>query len=393
MTADDTAATGRRPAAPADLSTQAVLEVDLDAVVANYRLLAAKVGDRTVCAPAVKADAYGLGMALVAPALFAAGARLFFVAHLAEGLALRALLPEAEIAVLNGLVGPEVADIHAAGLTPVLNDMGAIALWRAEGHGRPAFVHIDTGMNRLGLDPDAAKALIERPDLLDGIALRGWMSHMACADTPGHPLNVQQLSLFHLLLRNLPQAPGSLANSSSIFLGAPYHFEIARPGCALYGINPTPAAANPMRAAVRLLAPVLQVRTVSHAGTVGYGATARVEPGQRLATISIGYADGFLRCLGNGVSLALDGRPVPVVGRVSMDLVTVDVSDLPEGSVVPGASRVEVLGETVTVDTLAAAAGTIGYEILTALGSRFRRDYHSSEFPECASSRRSAAPS
>ncbi|MCB9957796.1 MAG: alanine racemase [Rhodospirillaceae bacterium] len=393
MTADETALGGRLAAVPTHPSTQATLEVDLDAVVANYRLLAARLGDRAVCAPAVKADAYGLGMAHIAPALYGAGARLFFVAHLAEGVALRALLPDAEIAVLNGMMGPEVAEIHAARLTPVLNDLGAVALWRVAGRGRPAFVHIDTGMNRLGLDPDAAKTLVERPELLDGIALRGWMTHMACADTPGHPLNVQQRSLFHLLLKNLPQAPASLANSSSIFLGAPYHFEIARPGCALYGINPTPAAANPMRPVVRLLAPVLQVRTVSHPGTVGYGATARVQAGQRLATISIGYADGFLRCLGNGVTLRLDGLPVPVVGRVSMDLVTVDIGGLPEGAVVPGESRVEVLGESITADTLAAAAGTIGYEILTALGSRFRRDYQSSEFAEWVSCKPSAAPS
>ena len=375
-----------------DRTTRATLTVDLDAIVANYRLLAARAAP-SVCAPAVKADAYGLGLARVAPVLHAAGARLFFVAHLDEGLALRRLLPDAEVAVLNGLFAPEVAAYHDAALTPVLNDLNAIDLWRAHGRGRPAFVHVDTGMNRLGLGPDELDRLTDQPSRLDGVAVRGWISHMACADTPDHPLNAAQHGAFGGALGRLPPAPASLANSAAIFLGRPYHFDLVRPGCALYGINPTPATENPMRPVVTLTAPILQLRTVSHPATIGYGATADVRPGMKIATIAIGYADGFMRHLSNRGILGMQGRPVAVIGRVSMDLVAVDVTGVPDHLIIPGQGEIEILGPGFPADRLAAAGGTIGYEVLTSLGRRFRRAYHSNEFPEWSSSRRSAVPS
>ena len=358
------------------LASQGVLQIDLDAIAANYRLLQDRLGN-TLCAPAVKADAYGLGMEQVAPALYGAGARLFFVAHLTEGLALRRLLPDAEIACLNGVFAPDVHTVLQARLVPVLNDLDAIALWRAQGAGRPAFIHIDTGMNRLGLGPDAVQALIDAPALMDGLSVRGWMTHMACADTPDHPLNADQRGRFADAVAKLPPAPASLANSASVFLGNDYHFDIARPGCALYGVNPTPHAPNPMQPVVTVRCPVLQTRTITQPGTTGYGATAPVRPGSRTATIAVGYADGFMRHLSNVGHVMINDHRVPVIGRVSMDLVTVDVTALPANTIQPGVTQAEILGPDLTVDTQGAAAGTIGYEVLTALGSRYRRVHRS----------------
>jgi alanine racemase len=358
---------------------QAILRIDLGAIVANWRDLAARHG--APAAAVVKADAYGLGAGPVARALREAGCTTFFVAHLTEGLALRdALGAGPEIIILNGF--PPGADGVAA-LTPVLNHLGDIeahaAAGRAAGTPRPALLHLDTGMSRLGLDAREQAVLAEDRGRLDGIALRFVMTHLACADEPTHPLNQAQLARFAMAASRI--APGvlrSFANSSGIFLGEGFRSDLARPGCALFGINPTPGATNPMRQVARVEAEVLQVRDIAAGDTVGYGASWTAAAPRRIATVAAGYADGYLRAL-SGRSLGLlHGRAVPLVGRVSMDLTTFDVTDVP--SVSPG-DRLLLIGGgegdawSNTPDDIAARCGTIGYEILTALGRRYHRAY------------------
>lgn len=364
-------------ATPKAIRPDATLTVDLGAVAANYRLLARRAAPAE-CAVAIKADAYGLGMERVAPALANAGAKTFFVAQLAEGVALRGMLPASTIAVFNGPLPGTEADFAAHRLTPVLNRLGDIETWagfcRSRGAPLPAFVHIDTGMNRQGLGPDELSVLADQPDRLAGIELVGVMSHLACADIAGHPMTPQQLDRFRAARSRLPQAPASLANSSGIFRGADYHFDMVRPGCAVYGVNPTPETINPMQPTVRVVTRVVQVRCVDSPMTVGYGATHSVTGPGKIATIPVGYADGYLRSLGGRGRVLVSGHAVPVVGRISMDLTTVDISALPDDLIGPG-TEVEVIGPTQTVDDVAAAAGTIGYEILTALGRRYERVY------------------
>lgn len=327
----------------------------------------------------VKADAYGLGAARVAPVLAAAGCTSFLVATLDEAVALRAVLPGPDILSLGGLP-PRAESVFAEHrILPVLNHLGEIAAWsdfaRTAGTTQPAAIHIDTGMNRLGLGPDELETLATEPERLAGIEVRLWMSHLACAEADS-AMNAQQLGRFRMALGRLPAAPASLSNSSGIFLGRSFHFDHVRPGLALYGANPTPGRANPMAAAVRLDARVLQVRNVDSPMTVGYGATHRVARRGRIATIAVGYADGYARSLSGRGHVYVEGVAAPVVGRVSMDLITVDVSTLPAGAVAPG-SFVELIGPSRTVDTVAAEAETIGYEILTALGRRYHRVYRS----------------
>jgi alanine racemase len=350
---------------------QGILRVDLGAVVANWRDLGARHGAPT--AGVVKADAYGLGAAPVARALRDAGCATFFVAHLTEGLVLRAALGAgSDIVVLNGF--PPGAD-GDAGLIPVLNHLGDVAAHA--GRGRPAVLHLDTGMARLGLDAREQGILAGDRARLDGIALRWVMTHLACADEPDHPLNEAQRARFaEAAARIAPGVPRSLANSSGIFLGEGFRSDLARPGCALYGINPTPGRPNPMRQVVRVEAEILQIRGVSTGDTVGYGAAWTAREPRRIATVAAGYADGYLRAL-SGRSLALlRGREVPLVGRVSMDLTTFDVTEIPEAR--PG-DRLTLIGgpegsdHANTPDDIAARCGTIGYEILTSLGARYAR--------------------
>jgi alanine racemase len=344
----------------------ATLDIDLAAIAANYRRLAAEAG-ATVCAAAVKADAYGLGMAEVAPALASAGCDIFMVAHLSEALALRDVLADATIYVLHGCPAGAEATCADAGIRPVLCTEAQVAAWR---HG-PAALHVDTGINRLGLAPAAFRRLAASGALAT-LDLRLLLSHLACGDQPAHPLNRRQLALFRDLAALLPGVPVSLANSSGIFLGRNYHFDMVRPGAALYGVNPTPGRSNPMRGCVRLTAEIQQIRQIDLGESVGYGAAFSAAQPTRIAVVPVGYADGYFRCLGNRATAWVAGRRVPVVGRVSMDMITLDVSAAPDAG---EGSMVELLGEHVSVDELAGAAGTIGYEILTALGPRYRRRY------------------
>ncbi|HEX4195643.1 MAG TPA: alanine racemase [Stellaceae bacterium] len=366
-----------KAAAKAAPHAGAILEIDLDAIAENYAKLSERVGAKVRVAAVVKADAYGLGMAKVAPALARAGAKTFFVATLDEALALREVLPRAQIAVLNGLVMGAPADFAKAALLPVLNDLGQVASWQgyaAKRGGAPAMLHLDTGMARLGLSPKETLRLSNEPDRLDGFALAQIMSHLACASEAAHPLNETQLEAFRAALKRLPPASASLAASSGMFLGGDFLFDAVRIGAALYGVNPIPGRPNPMREVVRLRAKILQLRDVDRGESVGYGAAHRIEKPTRIATIAIGYADGWLRSSSHRGSARIAGKPASVVGQISMDLVTLDVTGHDPANLIPG-TYVDLLDERYGVDDAALAAQTIGYEILTALGSRFHRVY------------------
>ena len=348
-------------------TAQAVLEIDLGAIVANWQILRLRHPSGPV-AGVIKADGYGLGARQVAAALHAAGCRHFFVAYLNEALAVRDVVPDAMLAVLGGLI-PGTEDAYVAhGLTPVLGSLDEIDRWR----GRDAILHIDTGMSRLGLDASALAVLAQDHSRLDGLTIRYVMSHLVASEVPDDPLNALQRGRFAAGRKMLPPAPGSLANSSGIFLGSDFASDLARAGAALYGINPTPGESNPMRAVVRLSVRVLAVRDIPTGASVGYNATWTAARPSRIATAALGYADGFHRALSGRGSACFDGTPVPLVGRVSMDLTTFDVTDHPR--VRPGC-WLDVLGPHLTPDDVAQAAGTNGYEVLTSLGRRFHRVY------------------
>lgn len=357
----------------------AVLCIDLAALVANWRDLAARVAPAE-CAAVVKANGYGLGDVAVATALWQAGARSFFVADIEAGLRLRGALPEARIIILHGVPAGTEAELTRQRLTPVLSSLGEIDRW--SGHAQrlgvrvPAIIHIDTGMNRLGLPPAELERLCnDHAWRLSGLDLNGWMSHLACADDPHHPLTAEQLRRVRAALARLPDAPVSLANSAGIFHGADYHFDLVRPGIALYGANPAPWTANPMRPVIRLLARILQVRDVAPPMTVGYDATHRVERPGKVAALGLGYADGYPWSLAGKGTAMVAGHAAPLVARVSMDLLTADVSDVPDHLLEVG-GWADIIGPHRDVDQVAREAGTIGYEILTRLGQRYHRIYH-----------------
>jgi alanine racemase len=365
--------------ASAERAALAILTIDLAAIAANYRLLAAKVAPAE-CAGVVKADAYGLGLAKVAPALHRAGCRTFFVAMLSEGALLRSLLPDAVIYVLAGLHGAAPADFIRAGLRPVLVSRREVEIWVAAANDTAparAGLHLDTGMARLGMPADELDALIAEGSQLKRLRPSLVMSHFACADTPEHSLNREQPQRFRDALAKLAPPPGttrSIAASSGIFLGPDHALDLVRPGAALYGIAPLANQPNPLRQVVRLRAKILQVRRVDAGSTVGYGATHRFARQARLATMGVGYADGFMRALSNRGGAYIGDRRAPIVGRVSMDLLTIDISDIPEERAQVG-SWVDLIGPHNPIDTVAAEAGTIGYEILTSLGRRYKRRY------------------
>ena len=347
-----------------------MLSVDLGAIRENYRLLRRRLG-AAECAGVVKADGYGLGAAPIALALLREGCRTFFVAHVMEGTALRdAVGSGPDIYVLHGLFpGAERAALEA-NLIPVLNSPEQLVAWRSAGKGAPAAIQVDTGMSRLGMAP-AELAALTTSDLA-GIDLRLVMSHLACADEPDNPVNVSQREAFEAARARFPRTPASLANSSGIFLGARYSYDLARPGAALYGINPTPRENNPMVPVVRMQAKVVQTRTLPPNSGVGYAHAFHTTARQRVATIALGYADGWHRRSGGAAWLG--ATRLPILGRVSMDSIIVDVSALPDGQPRP-ADLVDLIGPHQDVDAVAAAIGTIGYEVLTSLGHRFRRIY------------------
>ncbi len=340
------------------------LTIDLEALADNWLALDASSASSVETAAVVKANGYGLGMATVAKRLAKTGARWFFVAVAEEGAFLRSVLgPEPKIGVFGGHMSGDGGLIREADLIPMLNSTEQVARHLAEARSAPFGVQLDTGMNRLGLEPAHWSNLRDR--LLDeGPALV--MSHLACADEPEHPMNEQQLAAFEDMTEGVT-VPRSFAATGGILLGPEYHFDLTRPGIGTYGGQPFDDAAP----VAYLNVPVVQIRTVTKGETVGYGNAWTAERDSQIATVSAGYADGLIRAMGPNARMFCEGVPCPVVGRVSMDLITVDVTDLPESPEV-----LEILGPEQTVDDLATAAGTIGYEILTSLGARYDRWEH-----------------
>ncbi|KIL98545.1 Alanine racemase [Paramagnetospirillum magnetotacticum MS-1] len=359
----------------------ALLTIDVAAIVANWKRLSALVAPAEASA-VVKADCYGLGMEHIAPALSAAGCQSFFVACVNEGIALRRILPAAVIHVLSGPLGGDEGEFAAHNLIPVLNSLAQITGWAGfakKGSGAPAAaIHIDTGMNRLGLSETELERLAAKPEITAAIRPILVMSHLACADDADSPMNARQLTTLRRLASHLPALPQSIAASSGIFLGRGFHLGLVRPGAALYGLNPMPGRPNPMSQVVKLQGKIVQVRDVDSPQTVGYGATHRVEGKRKLAVVAVGYADGWFRSLSNRGHGMIGGMKVPVAGRISMDLTTFDVTDVPAEHAHPGA-WIELIGPDLSPDRVADEAGTIGYEILTSLGRRHHRRWTGTE--------------
>jgi alanine racemase len=359
-----------------------VLTVDLDAIVANWRKLE-KAAVPAECAGVIKANAYGCGAAPVARALANAGCKTFFVATVEEAAVVRAAVPApAVIYVLDGFFqnsGEAYAKIDAR---PVIGDLNALAEWdvfcrRSRWEGGAA-IHIDTGMNRLGFSVTEAQGIVPRINAGDhGITLV--MSHLACAEQLHSSANARQLTAFREIAAQFTNVPASLANSSGIFLGPQFQFDLVRPGAALYGVNPTPEADNPMRPVVELKGRIVQIRNVERGDSVGYGGTWTARRPTKLAIVSAGYADGYFRAAGSndgsrGAEVVVAGKRCPIAGRISMDLMAVDITDLPNNAARRG-HMATLIGEGITVDELAHHYGTIGYEVLTSLGRRYARTY------------------
>ena len=370
---------------PPDLAG-AVLSIDLGALQSNYRTLAKKAGKAETGA-AIKGNAYGLGLAPVAKALWDAGCKTYFVARPKEGEELRGLLLEATIYVLDGLF-PGQAEFYAQNrLRPALIAIDEAREWaafgRRFGHALPCALHVDTGINRLGLSMADFHALTLDKFLMAGLNVSLLMSHLACADSPGHPLNEKQRERFGVVRSVLPNVPASLANSSGIYLGKAYAHDLVRPGIALYGGNPIAPKKNPMKAVAILEGTVLQVREVKKGETVGYSATWKAPRDSRIAILGAGYKDGVPRQLSSRqkagpAQVFVGGKRCPIVGRVSMDMMGIDVTDV-KPSLISKGSRAEILGQRIPIDEVAGWVGTISYELLTRLGSRYARVYSSGE--------------
>jgi alanine racemase len=366
-------------------SASGVLTVDLDAIIANWRKLE-KSAVPAECAAVVKANAYGCGAEQVARALAGAGCKTFFVATIEEARVVRAAAPNAAIYALSGFfqnTGEEFAKIDCK---PVIGDLNELAEWdvfcRRSGWSGGAAIHIDTGMNRLGLTITEAQGIIPRINAGDhGITLV--MSHLASAEQLNNPMNAKQITSFREIASLFSGVPASLANSSGIFLGSQFQFDLVRPGAALYGINPTPEADNPMLPVVELKARIVQIRNVEKGETVGYGGTWTARRPTRIAIVSAGYADGYFRAASandgtRGAEVVVAGKRCPIAGRVSMDLIAVDVTDLEKNAARRG-HLATLIGDGITVDELAHHFGTIGYEVMTSLGRRFTRIYKGGE--------------
>lgn len=364
------------------------LSVNLDALADNYRTMV-RLSGKAKTAAVVKADAYGLGVEPVGKALAAAGCERFFVTWPEEGIALRRVDAKSEIFVLGGVLEEHAAAACAeANLVPVLNSPQEATVWmeywRKRGGRRPCAIHVDTGMNRLGFPvADAAElaVAIRESHVVTPILI---MSHLACADDPRHPKNLEQLGIFNRVRQGFPGVESSLANSAGVMLGAAYHFDLTRPGIALYGGAPA-GMPNPMRAVVTAEALVRQIRFARAGETVSYGATLTLRRDTAIAVASIGYGDGFHRCAsGSGVPLRetsvagghgfVAGQRVPILGRVTMDVTMFDTTDLGPDAVKPG-DWIELFGSNIDIEEAAIAAGTISYEVLTDLGRRYYRRY------------------
>ncbi|WP_321340474.1 alanine racemase [Breoghania sp.] len=358
------------------------LSIDLGALAHNWTYLASKAA-KAECAAAIKGDGYGTGLAKAAEALFSAGCRTFFTAVPEEGLEARKAAPEARVFVLGGLLPDTAKRYHEAGLIPVLNCVAEIRDWAAYcasvGTPLPAAIHLDTGMNRMGLTLDEAKAVSADTNLLGRFEPVLMMSHLYCGGDPNTAVSERQLQRFKEITALFPDVPRSLANSAGIFLGPDYHFELVRPGISLYGGAAMDDGDNPMKPVATAEARILMLRDGFKGETIGYGASQTLTRDSRIAILGIGYADGYHRLAGTGgregtASAWINGHTVPLMGRVSMDLIAVDVTDVPEANCKRG-DWVEMFGPHISVDEVAAKAQTIGYELLTGLGRRYRRSY------------------
>jgi len=366
---------------PALATSTGVLTVNLDAIVANWKKLE-KTAVPAECAAVVKANAYGLGAEQVARALASAGCKTFFVATLDEARSVRPAVPSATLYVLDG-VFQNTADAYAKiDCKPVIGDLNELAEWdvfcRRTGWSGGAAIHIDTGMNRLGLTIAEAQGLIPRINAGNhGITLV--MSHLVSAELINNTTNARQLATFREIASEFSGVPASLSNSSGIYLGPQFVFDLVRPGAALYGVNPTPEADNPMQPVAELKARIVQIRNVERGETVGYRGAWTTRRPTKLAIVAAGYADGYFRAASasdgtRGGEVVVAGKRCPVAGRVSMDLIAIDITDLPANAARRG-HMVTLLGEGITVDELARHFGTIGYEVLTSIGARYARIY------------------
>jgi alanine racemase len=371
---------------PPETEAGGLLTIDLGALVANWCILRERAAGAE-CAAVVKADGYGLGLAPVVRALGAAGCRSFFVADLSEAATARESCPDGTIHVLNGLLPGTAGTYAGLRLRPILGSQDEIAEWaafcRTAGARLPAALHFDTGINRLGL-PAAEAASVAESALLADFEPALVMSHFISAEEPENPLNARQVDRFAGVRQAFPGVPASLCNSSGIFLGTKPYYGLVRPGYALYGGNPTPGRDNPMKPVIRLEGRVVQVRAAPDRETVGYNAQWTAHGPRRLAVVSVGYADGYPRAasatdakrdtqVAAGAAIVA-GLLCPFAGRVSMDLIVIDVTEVPEGAVRRG-DLVTLVGDDLTIDEVGRRAGTIGYEILTGLGRRYARRY------------------
>jgi alanine racemase len=372
---------GRAVANSQTATSTGLITIDLAALAANWRALAALVAPAE-CGAVVKADAYGLGAAHVIPVLATAGCRTFFIATPAEAHEARKLAPDARIFALDGLVSGAADDLLAAGAIPVLSSMPEVHEWVALAAERrkrlAAAIHIDSGLNRLGLAAREVQELARDAKALSRIEIALVMSHLASADDPADSKNEQQRKIFDKLRGILPKAPASLAASDGLMLGRAYHLDLVRPGYALYGGQAWRGGETPVRPVVRVQARILQVRDVAPGETVGYSATWMAARMSHIAVVAAGYADGFFRSgsapgAHAGAVVGIGGRLAPVVGRVSMDLITVDVTDI--APLPQRGDLVDVVGPGLTIEAMGHRAGTIGYEVLTSLSRRFERVY------------------
>lgn len=366
------------------MATTGILTIDLMSIVDNWHFLSKQIGNTARCASVVKTNAYGLGVEPVSKALLSAGCKTFFVTTVGEAKQLRSWTPDpCEIIVLGGLSHDDtvegcLSDWADFSLIPVLFTIEHIARWSAFCASQecilPSVVKVDTGMHRLGLSPSEIEGLLDA-NMLQSVHPIYLISHFACADQPAHPLNQQQIDTFTdcaiKVKQHIPNIALSLANSSGIFLGEQAHFDLSRPGAALYGIKPTLEEDNPMRPVVQLQLPVMQLKTIAVGESVGYGAEFTAQRTTRLAIVFGGYGDGLFRCLDNAGFAYCCGQKVPVVGRVSMDSMVFDVTDVAEESL----QYVDIIGADQSLDEFAQQAGTIAYEVLTNLGDRYQRRY------------------
>ena len=358
------------------------LTVDLRAIADNWKLIRSNLNSGIACGAVVKANAYGLGVDRIAPRIYKAGCRHFFVANFKEAMQLRSLIGlDAKVFVLSGCIAGAEQEFIRRNVTPVIVSVDMFERWWSVARHESlaeAVLKVNSGMGRLGLEERELQLLCGQPQRLKEAGIAYLMSHLACADDHRHPLNMEQIERFERMSRRLGElgleVETTLSNSARVFLGEQTHCNIVRPGIALYGGNPG-LPDNPMHPVVGLRLPIIQVRKLPAGESIGYGATKRYDDERLIAVVSGGYADGIFRSLSNRGWGYCGGKRVPIVGRVSMDSTMFDVTGAEGAERLKEGDAVELLGEHVSIDELAEAAGTISYEMLTSFGSRYQRCY------------------